>query len=331
MDSNLNAETFLKTTDHPRSYRDLSDLVAEILEQQKETTNFVKTGIIMHYSNVGKLDQAIRTFEQMKCEKSEKSFCALLTACLENSRFDLVHKYFESVPGEIGVLPGIVAHNLVMRAFIAEKKVDLARELFDKMESEKGLKLEVSSYNVMLTGYLKYGEDKKFDELYKEFMEKGLEPNLVTYNLKLSSLCKNMECVRAKRLIDEMVGKGVKPNVASFNTVIAGFCKIADFESAKSVLEKLCSEEDETVSPNSETYVTLIHHLVEEGEFELALEMCKKSLERKWVPPFFDMAGLVKGLSKENEAKEVVENMKKMLRGTAPDAWKKVEVLLRLL
>ncbi|PIA26656.1 hypothetical protein AQUCO_09100070v1 [Aquilegia coerulea] len=344
------AEIFLKSSNHPRSYRDRSffhisvqklaklkrfDLVEQILEHQRNT-NLLKTEgfwirIIMLYSEAGMLDQAIRTFDQLE-QKSEKSFCALLSACLENRRFDLIHQYFESVPSNTGLSPGIVAHNLVMRAFCAEKSFDSARALLKKMETHKGLKPDVASYNVLLTAYLRNRQEDKFDELYKDFTKKGLEPNLVTYNARITRLVKNKECVRAKKILDEMISKGVKPNVNSFNTIIEGFCKIADFDSAKAIFDKMRSEDD-FVSPNSDSYVTLITHLVQEGEFESALDMCKASLEKKWVPPFSSMKGLVNGLvkhSKVNEAKEIVENMKKYLRGSAPDNWAKIEGLLPL-
>ncbi|KAL5697287.1 hypothetical protein ACHQM5_030840 [Ranunculus cassubicifolius] len=346
------AKTFLDSTYQPRSCQDRNlfsvcvtklgqlqrfDLVEKILENHKQTT-WLKNEvywipIINIYSNAQMLDQAIRIFDQMGVIRTEKSFCAILSACLENTRFDLVHEFFESVPSKIGIVPGVVAYNLVMRAFVAENKLDSAMLLLRKMEDEKGLTPYVSSYNVMLTGYLKYGEDGKFDELYKEFTEKGFEPNLVSYNLRIARLCKSKECVRAKELLDEMTSKGVKPNVTSYNTVIDGFCKIADFESAKGIFGKMRAEEDEYVSPNKDSYFILIRHLVKEREFESALEVCNESLQRKWIPPFASIEGLVRGLvklSKENEAKEIVENMKKRLRPSALVAWAKVEGVLPL-
>lgn len=61
--------------------------------------------------------------------------------------------------------------------------------------------------------------------------------------------------------------------------------------------------------------------------------MCKEIIRRKWVPPFEAMDGLVKGLvemSKVEAAKEVVEKMKKRLKGNAADSWKTHEAALPL-
>lgn len=285
---------------------------------------------MMLYSNVGMLDHAIRTFHEMKCEKTVKSFCALLTACLENKKYDLVHEFTASKKSA-GIEPNVVVYNLVMRAFIGEGKIDRARDLLGKMD----VKPDVSSYNVLLTGYLRKGDREKFDEVFEEMKGEGFEPNLVTYNLKISMLCRSKECVKAKELLGEMKVKGFKPNEASFNAIIDGFCKVGDYESAKSVFKSMRSDADESdgVSPNADSYMSLIPYVVKEGEFEYALELCRESITRNWVPPFASMEGLVKGLvnlSKVDEAKKIVELMKKRLRGSATSRWTEVEALLPL-
>ncbi|KAL5697410.1 hypothetical protein ACHQM5_030727 [Ranunculus cassubicifolius] len=379
-DANSIAEPYLKSPYHPRSYRDnflLSvsikklfqlhrfDLVSKILEtQQKETNWYINESfwvqIMMLYSNSQMLDQSIQIFHkmgEMQCVRSEKSFSAILRACFENRRFDLVHKFFEEIPVKNGIIPDVNAYEWVMRAFVSEKKMESALCLLRKFKVEEGLKLYISTYNVMLSGYLKTKEYEKFDEIYKEITKKGLELNLVSYNLRITRLCKskdcymtkklldevtgvkldvsklNEECIMAMKLLDEMTSKGVRPNVTSFNTVIDGFCKIGDLDSANSVLERMCSREEKSVSPNKDTYFMLIQCMVKEGHFESALEMCKMSIQQNWVPHFSAVRGLVKGLvelSKENEAKEIVESVKKRLRGRSLESWTKVEGTLPL-
>lgn len=344
-------ETFNKVIDKPRSHRDRSlftisvqklkkmnrpDLVQKILDQQKhDPTNLTKPEgfwirIIMLYSNARMLDHAIRTFDEIKPElKTVKSFCALLSACLENKKYDLVHSFAASIPSKTGIQPNIVVYNLVMRAFVAEGKDNKA---IDLLETKMGdVKPNVASYNVLLTAYLKTGDKYMFRETFEEMKRKGLEPNLVTYNLRISMLCKDEECATAMKLIEEMMANGVKPNENSFNPIIDMFCKTGDFEAAMSVFESLYSHD--ALAPNVYTYMSLIPPLVNKGEFESALQLCKESIRKKWIPPFASMEGLVKGLvdlSMVDEAKEIVELMKKRLRGNATNRWTEVEAHLPL-
>ncbi|KAG6580947.1 Pentatricopeptide repeat-containing protein, mitochondrial, partial [Cucurbita argyrosperma subsp. sororia] len=123
-----------------------------------------------------------------------------------------------------------------------------------------------------------------------------------------------------------MVSKGVKPNSSSYDAIIHGYGNVGDIELATKVLKSML--EDGHVSPSSPIYSSLIQSMVKEGEFT-----CREIIKRRWVPPFEAMEGLVRGLvgiSKVEEAKEVVEKMKKMLKGPAVDSWGKIEAALSL-
>lgn len=281
------------------------------------------------------IDNALPMFDKMSERNlplTEKSLCGFLSLYLNNNVYDdKFHQAFASFPKKYGVSPGIKSYNLALKAFCKAKRVDSAREFIDKMESEASVVPDIDSYNALLGAYLENGDKSGFDGVVKEIVKKGLEQNLNTYNRRILRLCKSKESVRAKKLLDEMISKGVKPNSTSYNAIIFGFCKVGDLESAKKVLERMVG--DGYASPPSFAYYTLMRHLVDEGEFDTALEMCKEIIRRKWVPPFEAMEGLVNGLvkmSKVEEAKEVVEKMKKRLRGNAVDSWEKIEAALPL-
>eukprot|EP00268_Persea_americana_P037177 TRINITY_DN3681_c0_g1_i2.p1 TRINITY_DN3681_c0_g1~~TRINITY_DN3681_c0_g1_i2.p1 ORF type:complete len:399 (-),score=62.26 TRINITY_DN3681_c0_g1_i2:125-1321(-) len=317
------------------------DLVERVLEHQisiagasESNTEGFWIRIMKLYSDSGMVDQAVRTFDQMAdigCDRTQKSLCALLTAFLSNGQFNRVHDCFAEMPKKIGVSPNVAAYNLVLKAFVAEKSLAPARSLVANMEKELGVIPDLASYNILLGGYLELGDESGFNEILKEISLKGFSPNVVTYNHRILFHRSKNETFKAKELLEVMDSKGIKPNSASFNAVIDGFCKEGDIVSAKSVFESMrgC----EYLLPNSTAYVMMIRNLVEKGEFELALDLCKESLRRKWVPPFESMVGLVKGLvkiSKVDEAKDVVESMKKKLTGRAVGTWMKVEAALPL-
>ncbi|KAK9091439.1 hypothetical protein Sjap_024616 [Stephania japonica] len=315
------------------------DLIEQILENQKKDLVGLKTEgfwirLMMLYSQSRMLDQAIRVFDQMEelgCKRTEKSLSALLSVCLENRRFDLVHEYAELAPKKIGVEPGIVHYNLVVRAFCKKSKVEKARALIEKLENENNVKPDITSYNLMLGAYVRNGDDAKFDEIMELINDKELKQNVSTYNHRIVKLCKGKECNRAKKLVDVMASKGIEPNRATYNILIEGYCKMADFGSAKKVMEKM--KKGELVKPNPDTYFTFVRYYVEEKEFDSALEMCKESFEKKWIPPFETMMKLVNGLvsvSEEDKAKEIVEEMKKRLKGSAAESWAKIEADLSL-
>ncbi|KAJ8769959.1 hypothetical protein K2173_009041 [Erythroxylum novogranatense] len=317
-----------------------ADLVDGLLQSLQKDCPFVKSEgfwirLVMLYSSTGMVDQAAQTltrYSQMNLfDMSEKSLCAILSAYINNGMFDKVHQLFDTMPKTLGVVPGVVSNNLVLKAFVKEKKIECARGWIEKMEKDGSVLPNIDSYNILLGAYLKNGNKNEFDAVVKKVSNKGMESNLTTYNFRILRLCKDKECVRAKKLLDEMVSKGLKPNSATYNYIIDGFSSLGDFASAMKVVERMVSEG--YASPCSFTYNTLLWSMVKEGEFGLALDVSKEIVRRKWVPPFGAMEGLVRGLvemSRVEEAKEVVEKMKKMLRGDAIQSWDKIEVALRL-
>ncbi|KAF7852134.1 hypothetical protein BT93_L0527 [Corymbia citriodora subsp. variegata] len=291
--------------------------------------------LMMIYSNAGMVDEAMRTFDRVReakcCDVTEKSLCAVLSVHLNNGLIARVHELFERLPRELKVTPTAVAHNLVLKGFVKDDSTDAARAWIAEMEERHQVIPNIDSYNILLGAYLNRGDLSAFDRVVKEILGKGLECNVNAYNLRIARLCKNKECARANKLLAEMVAKGLKPNSASYNVVIDGFARLGDFESAKKVLEGMVK--DGHVAPCSFTYYTLLRGMVREGEFDSGLETCKEIVRRGWVPPFEAMQGLVDGLlkmSKGEEAKDIVEKMKRRLKGKSLESWGKIEAALPL-
>ncbi|KAK9063852.1 hypothetical protein SSX86_017724 [Deinandra increscens subsp. villosa] len=290
--------------------------------------------IVMLYSQAGMMENALQVFDVMlqrqKCKLTEKSLCGVLSVMLDNKIYDdKFHQTFEEFVKKTGISPGVKSFNLILKAHIKGGRIDEAQALITEMESKGKVKPDISSYNILLGGYLDSGKKSAFDMVVKEISEKGLEPNLITYNHRILRYCKNKECVRAKKLLDEMILKGVEPDSSSYNAIIFGFCKVGDLESARKVLEKMDS--DGYVKATSFGHYTLMKHMVEEGELDGGLKVCKDIIQKKWVPPFEATKLLVNGLvkdSKADEAKEIVGTFKNRLRGSALESWGKIEASL---
>ncbi|KAD2804508.1 hypothetical protein R6Q59_030036 [Mikania micrantha] len=287
--------------------------------------------IVMLYSQAGMVDNALQVFDVMlqkqSCKLTEKSLCGVLSVMLDNKIYDdKFHQTYEAFVKKTGVSPGVKSFNLILKTHIKAGRVDEAQALITDMESKGNVKPDICSYNILLGGYLDSGKKSAFDMVVKQISEKGLEPNLITYNHRIMRHCKSKECVRAKKLLDEMISKGVEPDSSSYNAIIFGFCKVGDLESARMVLEKMVS--DGYVKATSFGYYTLMKHMVEEGEFDGGLKICKDIIQKKWVPPFEATKLLVNGLvkdSKTDAAKEIVGNFKNRLRGSALQSWGKIE------
>ncbi|OAY63513.1 Pentatricopeptide repeat-containing protein, mitochondrial [Ananas comosus] len=275
--------------------------------------------------------------------RSDLALSALLSAFLHNRRFRDLRLAFDRAHPP----PGVASHNVLLRALCETGDVAGARNLLDEMSRpDNSLPApNVVSYNTLLTAYLKNsGEgagdedlDGKFDEILHEIARRGIEPSVVTFNCRIARFCAKGESFKAEELLDVMLAKGIRPNLGTFNALIAGFCKEGDADAAVRVFNRMKAMKrrngSDGVAPNADTYVALLRALIGKGDFEGALGICRECLARKVAPPFEVTKGLIEGLVRESkieEARDVAEKMRAVVRGDAKDAWDKVEGELSL-
>ncbi|XP_025805811.1 pentatricopeptide repeat-containing protein At1g61870, mitochondrial-like [Panicum hallii] len=294
--------------------------------------------LIALYSAAAMPDHSLTAFRLVK-PPSDRALSALLSAYHDNRLYDRVVQAFNTLPAELGIKPGLVSHNVLLKTLVASGDLAAARVLFDEMPHTAGVQPDIVSCNEILKGYLNTGDDAAFDQLLKEIAgpERHFKPNVGTYNLRMTLLCARGRSFEAEELLDAMGARGVPPNRACFNTVIKGLCNEGEVGAAMALFRKMPEvprQNGTGVSPNFETYIMLLEALVNKGVFDPAMEICKECLRNKWAPPFQAVKGLVQGLLKSRQAKrgkEVLMAMRKVVKGDAKAEWMKVEAQLSLL
>ncbi|PKA55039.1 Pentatricopeptide repeat-containing protein [Apostasia shenzhenica] len=287
--------------------------------------------IMMLYSAASMPDHASRTFEQIPV-RTEQSLCALLTAYLKQGQHDRVQELFDRVPGESGVVAGVATHNILLATLCDRGKVHAARQLLDEMPEKKGLEPNIISYNTVTAAYLKREDDVGFHDILQQIDRKVIDHNVVTYNLRIADFCKRKESFNAEELLHLMVSKGIEPNLSTFNTLINGFCTEGNSESALRLFEGMKKMKREKgkkgVTPSPDTYIILICSLVENKELALAEQICRECFIKGFAPPFEAMKALINGLAKDakvQEAKDLVDKMRTVVKGSAAGSWRKLE------
>ncbi|XP_074586171.1 pentatricopeptide repeat-containing protein At2g18520, mitochondrial-like [Curcuma longa] len=348
------ASLFESVTDRPSFYGDRSiykltieklarhrrtDLIERVLDEAMHSERTPKSeGFLIRlidlYSKAGMVDQAVRVFENIPSlagQRSERSFCALLSAFLDNGRIERLQDAFNRSFELYGAAPGIASYNIYLKALCSTNKIDEALVLFDQMR-DKGIEPDISCYNSLLHGYFKKGDYAAFDKVLKEICKKGLSQNVGTYNCRIAALCAKGKSSQAEELLDVMKLNGIFPDKISFNTLINRFCKQGDVDSAIELFKRMKDVKGpggKIVLPDSYTYIKLTRGLVEKGEFGKAVEICKECLDNKWALPFKTMKELIDGLiksSRVDEARGIIARMKKgVVKGDAKVAWKKIK------
>ncbi|GMY36913.1 pentatricopeptide repeat-containing protein At1g61870, mitochondrial [Fagus crenata] len=290
-----------------------------------KTERFAAHAIVL-YGQANMVSQAIDTFERIDdlgIRRSVKSLNALLFACLLGKDYKELNRVYLEFPKIYRIEPNLDTYNTVIKGFSESNSTNSGYSVLAEME-RKSVKPNATSFGNMLAGFYKEG---KFEDVGKvlNLMEKhGVNRGIGTYNIRIQGLCKLKKSSEAKALLDGMLSRGMKPNADTYSHLIHGFCKEGNLEEAKKLFKSMAGR---GFKPDSNCYYTLLHFLCQGKDFEAALSIANESMEKGWVPNFSTMKSLVeglKGISKVDEAREVIKQVKEKVARNA-EMWDEVE------
>ncbi|XP_022977339.1 pentatricopeptide repeat-containing protein At1g55890, mitochondrial-like [Cucurbita maxima] len=289
-------------------------MIEDIIEAQKKYEDITDEGfairLIMLYGKAGMFTHARKLFDELpelNCERTVKSFNALLASCVNSKEYDQVETIFREVPQEVSIEANVISYNIVINAYCEMEAFDKAILFFNDME-KNGMEADLVTFNTLLTAYYRKGRFLDGERLWGVMVNKNIAPNLISYNARLRGMVLENRMQEGIGLVAEMEEKDIKPDAYSFNALIKGFCEDGDVEEAKKWYYKLKENE---VTPNGITYRTLLPFLCEQGDFDLALELCKEAIDNhRLVINVAEVQRVVDGLvevSKIEEAKDLVK------------------------
>lgn len=289
--------------------------IQEIIEHQKQYNDITNEGfavrLISLYGQSGMFENALKMFDELpdlKCGRTVMSFNALLSACVNSKKFDMVDELFRELPSKLSIDPDLISFNIVIKALCEMGSLDNAVSMLDEME-ERGLQPNLVTFNTILNefyGNSQYGEGEK---IWDRMEKCNVIPDVRSYNAKLRGMTNEKRMTGATELFDEMVTKGLIPDVFSFQALIKGFCDEGNLGEAKRWYRELLKSDCEPVRM---TFDTLVPFVCEKGDYDTGFELCKEIIDRRCVVKGGLLQLVVDGLVKESKvekAKEIVDQV----------------------
>ncbi|KAE7995502.1 hypothetical protein FH972_000286 [Carpinus fangiana] len=302
-----------KDTVHRLASAKCFNLIEEILEHQKKYEDISKEGfsarLISLYGRSDMFDHAQKVFDEMhdrKCACTVLSLNALLGAAVNSKKFDLVDGLFKELPKKLSIEPDLISYNTVIKAFCEMGSFDSAISMLDEME-KKGVEPDLITFNTLLHELYGKGQFLDGEKIWDRMKKKNVVMDDRSYNAKLLGLALEKKTKEAVELVEEMKSKEVEPSLFSFTAVIKGFVNEGNLEEAKLWYNKIGQS---NLAPDRVIFNILIPFFCEKGEVDLAFELCKEILKRKFLVDVWLLQLVVDGLvkkSKMEEAKKLVE------------------------
>ncbi|KAM3242117.1 hypothetical protein ACQJBY_054676 [Aegilops geniculata] len=136
------------------------------------------------------------------------------------------------------------AHSVYLAA--KEKKDCLKREKWRntkdmiRVMERRGLRPDVYTYSVIMSGYAKGGMIDEAHSLLREAKKIYRKLSRVTYHILICGYCKMEEFEKALECLKEMKEDGVQRNVDEYNKLIQSLClKAMDWRTAEKLLEEM--------------------------------------------------------------------------------------------
>nr|GEV92491.1 tetratricopeptide-like helical domain-containing protein [Tanacetum cinerariifolium] len=191
------------------------------------------------------------------------------------------------------IVPNVFIFSALLDGLILEDRILAAEKFFKKLIKQKLCEPTVVTYNTMIKGLCKVGNNVIAIQFLRLMDERGCKPDAYTYNNIIDSLCKDKMIDDAFKLFKEMVlKKGISPNVITYNCLIDGLCSLGRWEEASKMLQEML---DVGISPNVRTSNILVDAFCKEGKVEEAENVIDVMIKRGIVPNIVTYSTLIDG------------------------------------
>ncbi|KAM7516418.1 hypothetical protein LguiA_006001 [Lonicera macranthoides] len=175
-----------------------------------------------------------------------------------------------------GCCPNATSFTTLIQSLCGREKMEEAMRVFMDMQVS-GCEADVVTYTTLISGFCKWGKIEKGYELLDIMIQRGLSPNQTTYLPILLAHEKKEELEESIELISEMQKIGVVLDLNIYNTVIRLACKLGEVKEVVRVWNEI---EANGLSPGLDTFVIMIHGLLEQGCLVESCEYFKEMVGR---------------------------------------------------
>ncbi|CAH8261449.1 unnamed protein product [Arabidopsis lyrata] len=250
--------------------------------------------VMRRLAKSGKYSEAVDAFLGMEKSYGVKTdtnaMNSLMDALVKENSIEHAHEVFLKLFDTIK--PDARTFNILIHGFCKARKFDDARTMMDLMKVTE-FSPDVVTYTSFVEGYCREGDFRRVNEMLEEMRENGCNPNVVTYTIVMHALGKSKQvseafgvyekmkeggCVPdakfysslihilsktgrfkdAAEIFEDMTHQGVPRDVLVYNTMISAALHHSRDEMALRLLKRMEDEEEESCSPNVETYAPLL-------------------------------------------------------------------------
>ncbi|RIB22716.1 hypothetical protein C2G38_957104 [Gigaspora rosea] len=194
--------------------------------------------------------------------------------------------------------------------------------IFQDMQEMAKVKPDESTYNIMMSMYLKKKDIKRINLCFDDMQKQNILPNTITYNIMIKAISKLGKSDTAMSLYNEMVERKIRRNEKTFTML---FCACSARRNVPQAHQFYKFMLNEGLQPDIYTYNAYINVIARNAkdlkELEKAMDVIKQMNEKGVKPTLVTYNILIKALQAMGKRTEALHLFNQMeLEGVKPNS-----------
>ncbi|KAI9182239.1 hypothetical protein LWI28_023388 [Acer negundo] len=205
------------------------------------------TAIISGYTQNGRYKEALSMFLKMETEKgirpNEVTIASVMPACSNLGALEFGER-IEKYAREYGFFNNIYVSNAVLEMYARCGRIDVAKKMFNEI----GKRMNLCTWNSMITGLAVHGKCNEALELYEQMLREGTAPDDVTF-VGLILACTHGGMVRkGQQLFESMETKyKITPKLEHYGCIVDLLGRAGELQEAYELIQTMPMRPDSVI------------------------------------------------------------------------------------
>ncbi|XP_075644263.1 pentatricopeptide repeat-containing protein At1g79490, mitochondrial-like [Castanea sativa] len=215
---------------------------------------------------------------------NDECYVMLFDGLNQNRDFDGIQLLFDEMVGDSSNngISSFTAYNRVIQYLAKAEKLEVSFCCFKKVQ-DSGCKIDVQTYNSLITLFLNKGLPYKAFEIYGSMEAAGCLLDGSTYELMIPSLAKSGRLDAAFKLFQEMKERNFRPGFSVFSSLVDSMGKAGRLDTSMKVYMEM---QGYGLRSSAMMYVSLIESYVKAGKLDAALRLWDEMKKAGFRPNF---------------------------------------------